>query len=151
MNPAGRKALLTAARLAARGAAAARSLEPVPAAEGRRGDRLLGAVAHGGLYLAAAAAVAAFFTPALGHGGWQDGVRLAVGGVLFAEGALLVSNRRGVRRLVVLRLYRRRGPGASRAADVVRWRLAGPALALVATVALCVGIVLVAQAAASLL
>ena len=125
----------------------------LPQGTPRRGDRLVGAVAHWGLYLAVVAAVVAFFSAALGRGTWQDITRVVIGAVLAAEGALLFTNWRGARLLLLRRLLarsQRRFGEPSSLVEIARWRLFGPLLAVLALVAVTVGLILVGQAAANL-
>lgn len=153
MIPDRRRALLAVLRAAARSAEAARAVEPVAAPPDLRGGRALGALAHGGLYLAALAAVVAFFSPAFGHGSTAESVRLAIGAVLACEGMLVAGNPRGARRRLLRRLYaraQRRGTPARSLAETLRWRLAEPLLVALALSGLIVGLVLAAQAAAAL-
>lgn len=153
--PGRRRLIVTATRHLARELAAVRpgTIEALPRARPRRGDRILGAVVHVGFYLAIAAAVVAFFSAAIGHGTWQGELRVAAGAALVLEGVLLASNWHGARRLLLGRLHARstarNGPPAS-VVDVLRWRLFGPLLALVALAALCGGVVLVALGAQDL-
>lgn len=148
-----RKLIVSAARYLARELSGVRTtgrIGALPAAVPRRTDPVVGVVTHAGLYLAIAAAVVAFFSAAFGHGTWQGEVRIAVGAVLALEGALLFTNWRGARRLLLGRLHARStarsGPPTS-LVDVLRWRLLGPVLAAVALGAVCGGIVLIAMGA----
>jgi hypothetical protein len=141
--PSRRTLVLKAARHVVREVAAAPSrLEPLPRARPRRTDRALGLVTHAGLYLAVAAAVVAFFSAALGHGGWQGWLRIAIGAVLALEGALLATDWHGARRLLLARLHARSSAPAS-FATALRWRALGLVLALAAVGAVCGGCVLI--------
>ncbi|HSP73304.1 MAG TPA: hypothetical protein VLN26_13095 [Gaiellaceae bacterium] len=154
MIPTRRSLMVSTVRYLARELSSAKAgIEALPRARPRRGDQVVGVVTHAGLYLAIAAAVVAFFSAAFGHGTWQGEVRIAVGAILAIEGALLATNWRGARRLLLGRLHTRStarsGPPTS-FVDVLRWRLLGPLLAAVAFGAVCGGLVLVAMGAQDL-
>lgn len=143
MIPTRRTLLLKAARHVARELAATPSrLEPLPRARPRRTDRALGAVTHAGLYLAAGAAVVAFFSAAFGHGGWQGWVRIGAGSLLALEGVLLATDWRGARRLLLARLHARSTAPAS-FGTALRWRALGLVLVLGSIAAVCGGCVLI--------
>lgn len=127
------------------------SIGALPRAAPRRTDRLVGAVAHAGFYLALAAAAISFFSAGLGQGTWQGAVRIAIGVVLAGEGSLLLTDWRGARRLLLGRMHARsvaRGGTSTSFLDVLRWRLLGPLIALAALAAVCGGLVLIGMGAA---
>jgi len=95
-----------------------------------RFERALALVAHRGFNLSLVISAALLLgVLALGWTPrWLDWGELVLGLALAAEGALLATNWRGARKLVVGRLRRRRG-GASLRSRML-WRLASPALQL---------------------
>jgi hypothetical protein len=89
-------------------------------------ERALARGGHVGLYvsLAITALLALGLAAADSHAAWLSWLRLALGGVLLAEGWLLAADVRGARRLVLWRLQRNRRQG------VATTRLAAGALSL---------------------
>ena len=95
-----------------------------------RSERALAVVAHRGFNLSLVISAALLFgVLALGwKPRWLDWAELVLGLALAAEGALLATNWRGARKLVVGRLRQRSG-GASLKSRML-WRLASPVLQL---------------------
>ena len=95
-----------------------------------RSERVLAVVAHRGFNLSLGISAALLLgVLALGwKARWLDWAELVLGLALAAEGALLATDWRGARKLVVGRLRQRRG-GKSLKSRML-WRLASPALQL---------------------
>jgi hypothetical protein len=95
-----------------------------------RAERALAVVAHRGFNLSLVVSAALLLgVLALGwQARWLDWAELVLGLAMAAEGALLATDWRGARKLVVGRLRRRHG-GASLRRRVL-WRLTSPALQL---------------------
>jgi hypothetical protein len=104
-----------------------------------------------GLWLAVAGSVLAFFLPAAGRlGSWQGILELAVGVVLTAEGALLVSDWHGARRRLVQGWVDRAGNPAG-LLHALRFRTLGYLLFGLGLVWLAVGVIELGQGLLELL
>jgi uncharacterized protein YjeT (DUF2065 family) len=125
-------------------------LDPVPAASAdhdRFGGRGLAILMHYGLFLALASSVLAFFASAVERvlGDRPFGIfEIAIGVVMAVEGLLAVTNWRGARRLLLLRLHRR-APAPSSIFGAFRWRLIGALLFVIGVVWVAVGAMEIAQ------
>jgi hypothetical protein len=158
------KLIVSAARIVARELGRANApaqgalgkLDPVPAAaaaHGRFGGQWLAVLMHYGLFAALAASVLTFFASAVERG-LSDrpfGIfQIVVGIVMAVEGFLAVTNWRGARRLLLLRMHRRGGSPSS-IFGAFRWRLIGAALFVVGVAWVAVGVMNFAQGIADLL